>query len=348
MKFDLTPSEKLCKYFFEHGLEIDKIAESGKKAQQAAVQGLDLSAFTEDPLSVLTQTIQVFSEDVLIPANSDLAIVRLPRYMPVKNHSHDYIEFIYVYDGCCTQYVNDIPFELKKGDLFLLSPGVFHQLSVYNDETILFYIVVRTSTFDTAFLGLLNQSDMLASFFSHTLYGKDSNSYLMFRTNGDIILREWVLNMYLDYQKQDDYSGRMLSIQFEWLCVHLLRNHIEHLAVNNHDKKITILPVLNYISTHYQNISMNEMAQHFNYSAGHLHRLIKASTGKTLCELTLVIRLKHACELLKNPDINIQEIAEKVGFSDSSNFYKAFKKHYAVTPAQFRKQLLQENTQKET
>ena len=48
------------------------------------------------------------------------------------------------------------------------------------------------------------------------------------------------------------------------------------------------------------------------------------------------IKLQNACALLKNPDISINKIIDSVGYSNSTHFYKIFKKSYGVTPIDYR------------
>lgn len=69
-----------------------------------------------------------------------------------------------------------------------------------------------------------------------------------------------------------------------------------------------------------------------------LYQRIKDITGKTPYEFILTIRLKHAAVMLQNnPELNITEISEKLGFSSARQFSKHFKEKYKITPQEFRK-----------
>jgi len=43
-----------------------------------------------------------------------------------------------------------------------------------------------------------------------------------------------------------------------------------------------------------------------------------------------------SCFLLLNTDYSISDIAEKIGFSHTGNFYKAFRKKFYISPNAFR------------
>ena len=61
-----------------------------------------------------------------------------------------------------------------------------------------------------------------------------------------------------------------------------------------------------------------------------------ASAGVTYSDLVLEIRLKRARELLGDQSKPIEQIAVTLGYSDASNFTRAFKKWSGVTPARYR------------
>lgn len=67
-----------------------------------------------------------------------------------------------------------------------------------------------------------------------------------------------------------------------------------------------------------------------------LNRKIKAITGYTTTEYLLLLRLKHAKELLKTTDLPIVEVALECGVDNISYFGSLFKKHVGVTPMQYR------------
>lgn len=336
MEIELTPNEKLCKYFYEKGLDLYALLSSGATIE--AVRGFDIHAFREDTLTLFT-VVQKFNEDILIPPDVDVHIILQPRYMPVKSHCHDFIEFVYVFEGKCTQYINDIEYPADEGDLFLLAPDTYHHISTYEDDCMVFYVMARKSTFEKVFLSLLGNSDLLSTFFAHIIYEKNQNAYLLFKTAHDWKVRYLFLQMYLDSIHKDTYSAHMLNIQFELLCVHILRNHMASLEFNIANKSSNkIVAILNYLSDNYKSISIQEMGKHFNYSSNYLQHLIKKATGCTFGELVNKIRLDRACKLLKNRCLTIQEIGESVGFTNIRSFYRIFKKNFEISPAEYRKQ----------
>jgi len=69
-----------------------------------------------------------------------------------------------------------------------------------------------------------------------------------------------------------------------------------------------------------------------------LYRKIKAITGDSPSEMVRITRLNFAAKLLMNSDLNVSEIADRVGFQDLSHFSGTFKKHFHVSPSQYGRQ----------
>ena len=63
---------------------------------------------------------------------------------------------------------------------------------------------------------------------------------------------------------------------------------------------------------------------------------MKMELDTTPAALLLEIRLTNAAQFLRKSDESIQNISERVGFSNFNTFYKAFRRTYAVSPSQYR------------
>ncbi len=50
------------------------------------------------------------------------------------------------------------------------------------------------------------------------------------------------------------------------------------------------------------------------------------------------VRHQHACQALRGPGCDMQALAMELGFSDTANFYHAFKRWQGCAPGQYRKQ----------
>ncbi|MDD4696340.1 MAG: response regulator [Fermentimonas sp.] len=68
-----------------------------------------------------------------------------------------------------------------------------------------------------------------------------------------------------------------------------------------------------------------------------LYQKIKSLTGMSIKEFIIGIRLKRSTQLLKESDLTISEIADLTGFVNPKYFSICFKKHFELTPSEFKK-----------
>ena len=85
-------------------------------------------------------------------------------------------------------------------------------------------------------------------------------------------------------------------------------------------------------------VSMENIAKHMARTTRTLHRQLKQE-GTTWREVRDNVRMGIAEELLLKP-MKLDEIAERLGFSDSANFTHSFKRCKDISPSQYRKQAL--------
>lgn len=96
--------------------------------------------------------------------------------------------------------------------------------------------------------------------------------------------------------------------------------------------------ILEYIHNHYRdNILQADIANYFGFSREYLSRFFKKEIGISLKTYLTHIRLNYAVNLLIHTNHTIAFVAIDSGFNSETQFINMFKKHYHVTPGQFRK-----------
>lgn len=120
-------------------------------------------------------------ENAFIGTDEDVAILRHLRYLPAMYHEHTFFEMIYVFQGDCINHINGLPVALKKGDLCLIAPGIFHAVEAFSDEAVIYNFLIRTSTFEQVFRTPLFRTDsVLNHFFVQALYTNCHKTSLIF------------------------------------------------------------------------------------------------------------------------------------------------------------------------
>lgn len=96
--------------------------------------------------------------------------------------------------------------------------------------------------------------------------------------------------------------------------------------------------IVKYIEENYadEELSLNTLASHVNFSPNHLSMVFSQQTGSTLIKYITDFRMNKAKELLKCTNKKNNEISLMIGYKDPHYFSYLFKKTQGVTPTQFR------------
>ena len=92
------------------------------------------------------------------------------------------------------------------------------------------------------------------------------------------------------------------------------------------------------MTQHYnQNVTLEEVARQVGLNTTYFRHLFKQETRISFKEYLTHLRLSNARQLLANSDISVQQVIEEVGYTNISQFYRVFRQHYHMTPAEYRR-----------
>ena len=109
---------------------------------------------------------------------------------------------------------------------------------------------------------------------------------------------------------------------------------------SNASNSLSIRGIKDYILENYRgNISLEEICDAVFLSPNYASKIFKDDEGMTIMDYVVKVKLEEAKRLLRIPGISVEDIAEKLGYSDPSYFTKVFRRKIGVTPTQYRKQI---------
>ena len=110
-------------------------------------------------------------------------------------------------------------------------------------------------------------------------------------------------------------------------------------AQNDTSPEEVVQIIKEYLDKNYNtNIKISMFADKYFFSKEYLSKLFKSRYGCGIYTYVQGIRMQRAKALLMNPDIKIQSISQRLGYTDNNYFSKAFKNYYGISPTQFRKE----------
>ena len=113
-------------------------------------------------------------------------------------------------------------------------------------------------------------------------------------------------------------------------------NQIDSIRDRSEIKDERINKIMNYIQTHYQTVTLDDLSEEMFLSKPYISKYIKDKLGVTFGDIVKNIRLNKARALLKNGNMKIENVAESVGYQNVEHFNRLFKKKCGMTPVQYR------------
>jgi len=124
-------------------------------------------------------------------------------------------------------------------------------------------------------------------------------------------LTDWVVSLHEKLTSEDDLGSNKK-----------LKQAVEYIE-KNYDKDLNMAVVSNYISMNYSMLSY----------------LFKQYTGTNFVNYLKNVRMKEAMRLLKETDMKVIDISNKVGYENEKHFMKTFKAEFGVSPTEYRKNM---------
>ena len=250
-------------------------------------------------------------------------------------HTHEFIEIVYILSGRMTHRINGQAYEVGRGDVLFMNYGCTHEFFsevecsyvniLFSPEMVSREIVTPSNAFSVLSLTAFN--DMR----SDSNYGRIS-----FRGEDRKEIEEIVFAMLKEYSAKQTSWETVLGNYLNTLIVKMLRK--TEMGMETSELHDIWHELSEYIDNNLDSkLTLNELAQKCFYNPSYFSRIFKEKFKISFVEYITQKRLAHALDLLKNTDLSISEIGQRVGFSDSKSFYHAFSRYYHCTPSQYRK-----------
>ena len=276
----------------------------------------------------------VISGEKLLEKGKLIAIRPHTRFVAFPEHTHDYVEMVYMCQGSTTHIVNGDRLCLNTGELLMLGQNARQQIEAAGEGDLAVNFIVRPEFFSSTLPLLGEEETPLRRFIISCLCGDNEAGYLHFHVAELPPIQNLIENLL--YTLMDDTRSKrgILQLTMGLLFVHLL-NHTEALSFSSGEQE-TLVTVLRYIEEHYRDGSLTDIAGRLHYEISSLSRLIRQKTGKNYTELLQEKRLSQAVWLLRNTDRTVDDIVRAVGYENMTYFHRLFRARYGQSPKHLR------------
>lgn len=256
---------------------------------------------------------------------------------------------------------------LKKGISGIASSynealSALHNKYIHKNSQIIYYDSISDSSKDFSFYNAEFNEELLSYLRAkdkagvHTCLNQLYENIALHQVSFDFsrIIQMGVISLLISYMTQ---SGKSLSIIFgeeyspfnsfdkadtlalqEKLVTQLYDTTLAYFENNQPSRSQHVASQgMDYINQNFKNSSLTiqdiASAQYINQT--YLRSMFKKEYGLTVSDYLTKVRMEAASNLIKQKTYRLADIAEMVGYNDSSYFSKCFKKFYGLSPSQY-------------
>ncbi|GAA0114993.1 helix-turn-helix domain-containing protein [Clostridium senegalense] len=259
----------------------------------------------------------------------DVSLVNVGEY-PI--HWHKSLEILFVLKGKINVTIESETYEVEEKEIEIINSEEAHMIFSDDEDNKVLMFHIDLKFFEKFY------DDMENIFF----YVNSSDEGVQNEEKYDIIRRYLSMVLCELVQRQDDYDEFIEENLIE-LIYHLINNfhylmYEKEEIKDNEEQLQRYHRIAKYIYNNYNNkISLQDIAQKEFLSTHYLSHEIKNTMGLSFKDFVNLVRVEESLKLLLDTDMTISDISEEVGFSHSRYYNKHFKKHYNLTPKQYRK-----------
>jgi len=248
----------------------------------------------------------------------------------VRLHHHDFYEIYFLISGEVDYYIEGEIHHLNSGDLVLIDTTELHQVKISETDNPYERIVMWIKK---SYLNELSSKEISLL----DCFENKNKSIINLRLDEEMELTN-IFQKLLDLTKNDIAGSKLLKrayITELMVKINNLEFYGNRKKVNDFKKSKLIDEMIEYIGKNLsERLTIDCIADRFHLSKYYLSREFKKYMNISIYQYIIMKRLIEAKKLILNNEA-ISDVYIKCGFGDYSNFFKAFKKEYGVTPKEF-------------
>lgn len=251
-------------------------------------------------------------------------------------HRQDYYFFNYAYEGDYQTFSDrsDNVVTIHEGECYVGQPfcGYGLRQEKSSPSTVL-GVLIQKELFYRDFLPVVSSAPAIFRFFIDPQQNEFSTEYLRFSFPVDSPIRMLLEMMVIEYADPQEETQAMLRSLTGALLLQIARRY--NVIAPSQSGQTVSDQIIAYMGEHMKDVSLPFLGNHFSYHPTYISNLLKKETGRTFSEILLRLRMERTVMLMKGTTLSNEEIAAMLGYSNSSNFYKAFRTYYGISPREY-------------
>lgn len=271
------------------------------------------------------------------PQDDIMIVVFKGNHISEPFHRQDFFFIDYAwrmsYNALSAKFDNLIT--VREGDCYIGQPFSGYALrgDSPDDEIVMIGVHIKKEAFFREYLPALSMDSDMFRFFLVPQTDKFSDEFIHLSFEETSPVRTLLELMVIEYADRKEDTQLILKPMVLSLFMHIARRY--RLEKTDNLENSLSSRIVRYISTCPESVTLRDIATRFSYHPNYISTLLRNETGKTFSEIVLEMRMDRALILLKGTTLPVEEIAAMLGYSNHSNFYKAFKSYYGMSPREY-------------
>lgn len=254
-------------------------------------------------------------------------------------HTHSFIEIVYIYDGSGYQTVNGVTYSVERGDLIFLNIGDIHA-HYTNEKMGIINLFIDPDFFHNEIV----KKEISLDIFALTCYKEYNDNVNCIPPRVKFFGKKRIeIETFFDLMMEEfdaKTEGYLFALKgyINILLPKIIRiiNTDTHVNMSRKFNKITP-EMLQIIRQNYnKKVNLKELAHNSYYTPAYFSKIFKECFGKNVTEYINEIRISEAIKLMQETSQSIENIAHTVGYKSKKHFYKNFKLQTGMTPSQYK------------
>ncbi|WP_272149706.1 helix-turn-helix domain-containing protein [Tenacibaculum aiptasiae] len=295
---------------------------------------VDIKEYEELPKLLFREDLEIVGFEILkmkdFYEKYDSSLLASPKILK-------FYEILFIEDGQGKHFIDFETYSFKRGSILFIGKNQTHSWQEYRSSN--GYIILFTENF--LYKNQMQFNELSYSYpYNTALYSPITN----ITNNKHFISFLSLIKLIYEEYRDVAYQVRQEVLQSLLRTLILkIKSQLPTLEIPNDDKKTLFIQFQKALDQHmFHTRNAKDYIDMLGCSAHQLNLVVKTFTNKSVKVFIDSMLILNAKRLLADSQYNVSEASYLLGFEETTNFTKFFKKHTNQTPSQFKEVILKQ------
>ena len=235
-----------------------------------------------------------------------------------SSHFHNNLEIAFCFSGAQTIKIGENVHTLKKGDAAIIFPNTVHE-----------YIECKENMYE--------QTEVIAIILDNKFVAEGVAGIMSKYPTNPIIKSELVSEDAIHaFRMITKVKDKIALLGWTYIALSEILRVVQLVSLDNN---LDLAPkIVDYIDKNFkEDLNLSHLARVFGYSASYIAHIFCDQLKIPFRTYLGAVRSEYAATQIKTTQKSLTEIASDSGYVSLNTFCRCFKKHFSMTPSQYRK-----------